>query len=185
VILNLVELGAADPATRVGRMRRFVKEDHGYTSQGLTPVVTTQHSVRDVASATRFYEVACGMSVYFDAVLEAPAQNAFHRFETDTRSDVRFMVGNHLFGKVALIQPRNHAFAELAARAAPPAIGYLAQAFLVPDARHAAAAALGCGAEALSPVVAIDVPGIGPSQACLVRSPGSGALVQLIEPVTG
>lgn len=180
VILNLVELGAADPATRVGRMRRFVKEDNGYTPSGLTPVVTTQHCVRDLAAASRFYEAACGMSGYFDAVLESPVQNAFHRFETDTRSDVRFMIGNHLFGKVALIQPRNHVFSELAIGAVPPAIGYLAQAFVVPDAGRAASAALDCGAEMLSPVIALDVPGLGAVRACIVRSPGSGALVELI-----
>lgn len=181
VILNLVELGTADPTTRIGRMRSFVQEESGYTSKGLTPVVTTQHSVQDLDSASRFYEAACGMSVFFDTTLDAPSQNLFHRFEPDTCSDVRFMIGDHPFGKIALIQPLNHRFTDLAIRAAPPAIGYLAQAFVVADAERAAAAAAGCGADQFSPVVEIDVPGLGASRACIVRSPGSGALIELIE----
>lgn len=180
VILNLVELTSTDPATRIGQMRRFVNEQQGYTRTGLTPVTTTQHCVADIAHAAHFYERACGMRLHLATQIGSPVQNEFHRYPADTRSEVRFLVGSHLFGKVALIQPLNHRFANMAAQLEFPACGYLAQCFLVGDLDAALDGALAAGGIVHSPATELRVPGLSPGRAALVRAPGSGAFIQLI-----
>jgi catechol 2,3-dioxygenase-like lactoylglutathione lyase family enzyme len=181
VIVNLVELTDDDPRTRVGQMRAHVA-GRGYTRTGLTPVVTTQHCVRDVDAAATFYEQACGMRHHLDTVLDSPEQNRFHRYSAGTRSRVAMMVGADLFGKVALIAPDNRAYADLAGASAAPAVGYLAQSFIVPQLDAALAAARRAGAVEYSPPITLPhVPGLGGVHGCIVRSPGSGALVQLLE----
>jgi catechol 2,3-dioxygenase-like lactoylglutathione lyase family enzyme len=181
VIVNLVELTSEDPATRIGQMRAFVAA-RGYTRTGFTPVVTTQHCVRDVDAAAGFYEGVLGMRHHFDTMLEAPEQNRFHRYSPGTRSRVAMMIGESMFGKVALIAPENRTYVDVAAQTFPPAVGYLAQCFLVPDLDAARAAASRAGAaEFTAPVALARVPGGGAARGCIVRSPGSGALLQLLE----
>lgn len=181
VIVNLVELTSEDPATKIGQMRAYVAA-RGYTAAGFTPVVTTQHCVRDLEAAARFYECALGMRHHFDTVLDAPEQNRFHRYSAGTRSRVAMMIGGDMFGKVALIAPENRTYVDLAAHAAPPAVGYLAQSFVVRDLEAARGAAARAGAvEFTAPVALARVPGGGAMRACIVRSPGSGALIQLME----
>jgi catechol 2,3-dioxygenase-like lactoylglutathione lyase family enzyme len=181
VIVNLVELTSEDPATKIGQMRSFVAA-RGYTRTGFTPVVTTQHCVRDVDSAARFYEAVLGMRHHFDTRLDAPEQNRFHRYAPGTRSRVAMMIGGDMFGKVALIAPENRTYVDLAAHTVPPAVGYLAQCFQVRDLDAARAAASRVGAtEFTAPVALPRLPGGGAARGAIVRSPGSGALIQLLE----
>lgn len=181
VIVNLVELTSDDPATKIGQMRAYVAA-RGYTGTGFTPVVTTQHCVRDVDAAASFYERVLGMRHHFDAVLEAPEQNRFHRYSAGTRSRVAMMIGADMFGKVALIAPENRTYVDLATHAVPPAAGYLAQCFVVPDLDAACSeAARAAAVEFSGPRALGSVPGLGAARGCIVRSPGSGALIQLLE----
>jgi hypothetical protein len=106
----------------------------------------------------------------------------FHRYSPGTRSRVARMIGGDMFGKVALIAPENRTYVDLAAHTFPPAVGYLAQCFLVPDLDAARAAASRVGAAEFSaPVALARVPGGGAARGSIVRSPGSGALIQLLE----
>lgn len=181
VALNLVELTSRDTATRIGQMRAFV-ESHGYTRQGFTPVVTTSHVVRSLDAARTFYEQVLRMGVLIDDELRAAHVNAFLRLPADGVTRVQFMQGGHMFGKIALSEPRNYLdrCEDLRPRAKAPNIGYLAQAFEVDDLATAARRCATLGVELAAPRGVIEIPCLGPREQLLVRNPGSGALQWLI-----
>jgi catechol 2,3-dioxygenase-like lactoylglutathione lyase family enzyme len=181
VAINLVELTSRDPATRIGQMRAYV-EQHGYTSEGFTPVVTTSHVVRSLDAARSFYERVLGMGVLIDDELRAPHVNAFLRLPSDGVTHIQFMQGGHMFGKIALSEPRNYLerCEDLRPRARAPNIGYLAQAFEVDDLDAAARKCATLGVEAAGERAVMDIPGLGPREQLLVRNPGSGALQWLL-----
>lgn len=181
VAINLVELTNRDPATRIGQMRAYV-EQHGYTAQGFTPVVTTSHVVRSLAAARTFYERVLGMGVLIDDELRASHVNAFLRLPADGVTHIQFMQGGHMFGKIALSEPRNYLdqCEDLRPRAHAPHIGYLAQAFEVDDLDAAVDECAALGVETAAPRGVIEIPGLGPREQLLVRNPGSGALQWLL-----
>lgn len=181
VAINLVELTSRDPATRIGQMREYV-EQHGYTKQGFTPVVTTSHVVRSPDAARVFYERVLRMGVLIDDELRAPRVNAFLRLPADGVTHIQFMQGAHMFGKIALSGPRNYLeqCEDLRSRARATNIGYLAQAFEVDDLDAAAHECAALGVELAGERSIIDVPSLGLRAQLLVRNPGSGALQWLL-----
>jgi catechol 2,3-dioxygenase-like lactoylglutathione lyase family enzyme len=183
VAINLVQLASTDPATRIGQMRAYV-EQHGYTRTGFTPVVTSSHVCRDLPSARRFYENVLRMGALIDEEMSAAHVNAFLRLPADARTHITFMQGNNMFGKLALSGPLNYADRcdDLTVRAHAPNIGYLAQAFEVPDVDIAYAAAIACGSPTLLRPVEFSIPGLGRRRLCVLRNPGSGALQWLLGP---
>jgi catechol 2,3-dioxygenase-like lactoylglutathione lyase family enzyme len=181
VAINLVELTSRDPATRIGQMRAYV-EQHGYTAHGFTPVVTTSHVVRSLDAARVFYERVLRMGVLIDDELRAPHVNAFLRLPADGVTHIQFMQGGHMFGKIALSEPRNYLgqCEDLRPRAQAPNIGYLAQAFEVDDIAVAARQCAALGVEVVAGRDIVEVPGLGAREQLLVRNPGSGALQWLL-----
>jgi catechol 2,3-dioxygenase-like lactoylglutathione lyase family enzyme len=181
-IINLVELAGGDETTRIGQMRRFL-EEQGTTRTGFTPVVTSAHCVRSREAALAFYQDVLGMEILIDEVLDKPESNRFLSLDSDARTRVTFLKGDHLFGKVVITQPLNYEPPDFVPVAVAPNIGYLAMSFNVPDLVAAEAACQRTGAQTYSPVTEINLPGIGLRQAMMVRTPGSGALTQLVEAV--
>ncbi len=180
VPINLVELATRDPATRVGQMRAYV-ERRGYTKTGFTPIVTTSHGVDSCERAMAWYGGVLGMEPLIDEELGAPASNSLLNLPEDARTRVVFMQGAHMFGKVVLSQPLNYECESLIKRARPPNIGYLAQAFPVPDLNEAARQCEAMRIEVASSPRETAWPGAGNVPAMLVRTPGSGALQWLLE----
>jgi catechol 2,3-dioxygenase-like lactoylglutathione lyase family enzyme len=182
VAMNLVELTSRDPGTRIGQMRAYV-EQTGYTRRGFTPVVTTSHVTRSVARACEFYEKVCGMGRLFEDVMTADHVNAFLRLPQDGRTKIVFMQGNHMFGKIAVSEPLNYLdqCQDLQPTAHAPNIGYLAQIFEVRDLAVSMAGAAKCGADVVAGRTRFEVPGLGVRDQALVRNPGSGALMWLLE----
>jgi catechol 2,3-dioxygenase-like lactoylglutathione lyase family enzyme len=179
VAINLVEpRGGSD--TVIGRVRLEV-ERYGRTRTGWTAVATTSHSVHDADAARTFYKQVFGSRVLMDVILEKPATNGFLRRPADARTRAVFLAGEHFFGKVALSQNLNYPVPDHVVDARPPNIGYLAQSFVVPDVAAAFARGLASGAERFSAPLEVDAWGEGHSRpAALLRSPGSGALIQLV-----
>ena len=175
VAINLVELTGDDPNTRVGQMRAYVKE-HGRTPTGFTPVVTTSHCAADMDKTVAFYEKVLKSGVLIDEVLSSPEQNNFLNIPADGRTAVKFMQGNHMFGKIAISMPLNYECRDLTPDAHAPNTGYIAQMFEVKDLGYAEQASAGLNAEVYAPTGSYDVPGLGPVSAFTVRNPGSGAL---------
>ena len=176
VSINLVELASVDPATRVGQMRVYV-ERRGFTRTGFTPVVTTSIICRDLERSREFYERVLRMGVLIDDELSAPHVNEFLRLPVGARTRIKFMQGNHMFGKLALSEPLNYLdqCVDLVSRAHAPNIGYLAQGFEVDDIGYvdAALASLGVDVEAAE---TLHLPGLGARALRVVRAPGSGAV---------
>ena len=175
VSVNFVELASTDPTTRVGQMRAYV-DQHGRTPTGFTPVVTTSHCVSDMDKAVEFYEKVLKSGVLIDEVLDLPEQNHFLRLAEGSKTAVKFIQGNDMFGKVALSMPLNYECDDLVPRAHAPNIGYIAQMFQVADLDYAQQASDGIGAEGYSPRANYDVPGLGIVEAFAVRNPGSRAI---------
>ena len=175
IAINLVELTGDDPNTRVGQMRAYVQE-HGRTPTGYTPVVTTSHVARDLDKAVAFYEKVMKSGVLIDEVLGNPAQNNFLSLPEDAKTHVKFMQGNHMFGKIALSRPVNYECDDLIPKAHAPNTGYLAQMFEVADLDYCQQACRDLKAEDYAPRNTYDIPGLGAVDAFTVRNPGSGAL---------
>ena len=98
--------GPAPKASRtrpVGEISRFL-EERGTTRTGLSEVVTTAHSVRSIDAALRFYVDVLGYEVWLDAVFDRVDSNRLLSLADDARSRVTFVKGDHLFGKIALIE---------------------------------------------------------------------------------
>lgn len=175
VAINFVELTGDDPNTRVGQMRAYVQE-HGRTPTGFTPVVTTSHVVRDLDKTVAFYETVLQSGVLINEVMARKEQNHFLRLPEDAQTGVKFMQGNHMFGKIALSCPLNYACEDLVPRAQAPNIGYIAQMFEVQDLDFIETTCAEVKAENYAPRGSYDVPGLGQVEALTVRNPGSGAL---------
>lgn len=180
VAVNLVQLTSTDPNTRVGQMNAYVQQ-HGRTPTGYTPVVTTAHNVRSIAKAAEFYTKVLKSGILIDEVMGTPEQNHFLRLPGNAKTAVKFMQGNHMFGKVALCQPVNYPCIDLALQATAPHIGYIAQVFVVKDIEAAKASIDALKCEMYSPLTDVDMPGLGRGRSLIVRTPGSGALQQLIQ----
>lgn len=180
VVINLVELATEDTSTQIGKMRAFV-ESFGRTPTGFTPVVTTASCMKSISSARLFYETVLGMNVHIDQVLESENYQRFQRVPAGGRTHVTFMKGSHMFGKIAMSEPLNYDVPDLTPDAVAPNIGYLAQAFLVPDMAAAAAACEALGVEVYSPRMDIEIPGLGLNHTMIVRNPGSAALQQFLQ----
>jgi catechol 2,3-dioxygenase-like lactoylglutathione lyase family enzyme len=177
--INLVEL-TGGPETTIGKLKREV-DALGKTAQGFTPVATTSHSVVHRDKALAFYTRVLGMEVRIDDILGKPETNHFLGRPREAKTRATFLAGNHQFGKVALSHPENYTVPDRVALAVPPNIGYLAQGFRVPSILRAMDACMAVGAEIYSPMMEIEIPGLGLAAAMIVRNPGSGALMHLFE----
>lgn len=177
--INLVEL-TGDDSTSIGKLRREV-EAEGKTPTGFTPVSTTSHSIIDHDKALAFYQNVLGLHVIIDEVLDKPASNHFLDRPDGAQTRATFVSADHPFGKIALSHPLNYTAPTKGETQVPPNIGYLAQSFLVPDLNQALQACDAVGAVRFSDPVDIESPGQGDCRAAVVRNPGSGALMELVE----
>ena len=177
--INLVEL-TGDETTTVGKLKKEV-ETLGKTTTGFTQVATTSHSIIHRDKALAFYTRVLAMEARIDDILGKPETNHFLGRPHDAKTRATFMAGNHQFGKVALSHPENYSAPNKVDLAVPPNIGYLAQSFCVPSILRAQDACNAIGAEIFSPMMEIEIPGIGLTAAMIVRNPGSGALMHLFE----
>ena len=125
------------------------------------------------------------MTVQIDDILFKPETNHFLNRPRDARTRATFMAGNHEFGIVAMASPEIYTVADKVPLAVAPNIGYLAQCFAVPSLAQALETCALVGAHGFSAPVEIDLPGVGPVSAAIVRNPGSGALMQLFEDPRG
>lgn len=180
--INLVEL-TGDETTTVGKLKKEV-DALGKTKMGFTQVATTSHSIIHRDKALAFYTRVLGMEVRIDDILGKPETNHFLGRPPDAKTRATFMAGYHQFGKVALSHPENYSAPNKVPLAVPPNIGYLAQSFCVPSILRARDACYAVGAEVFSPMMDIEIPGLGLTAAMIVRNPGSGALMHLFEEKT-
>lgn len=178
--INLVEL-TGDETSTIGQLRLEVAK-LGKTQKGFTQVSTTSHSVFDRQKALSFYQRVLGMQIRIDDILDKPETNHFLGRPRNARTHATFVAGAHQFGKIALSHALNYPVPEKVALAVPPNIGYLAQSFEVPSLHQSAAICGEIGAETFSAPEDLDMPGVGPVRAMIVRNPGSGALMQLFAP---
>jgi hypothetical protein len=178
--INLVQPAGGGEGTRIGEVRRFL-EEHGSTRTGFTQVVTTAHCVRSREEAVRFHQEVLGQEILIDEVFSKPESNHFLNLPSDAKTHVTFVKGDHLFGKVAFSNPLNYEVTDLVPDAVAPNIGYLAMGFQVASLATAQAAWERLGTEVFSGPAELELPAIGPRQVALVRCPGSGGLIQLIE----
>ncbi|MGB1875322.1 MAG: VOC family protein [Rhodospirillaceae bacterium] len=179
--INLVEL-TGDESTAVGKLRLEV-EAEGKTRTGYTPVSTTSHSIVDHDKALAFYQTVLGLEVIIDDVLDKPETNHFLGRPEGAQTRATFVSAKHPFGKIALSHPLNYDALNKGDIQKPPHIGYLAQSFLVPDLQKALALCNDIDATLFSEPADIMLPGVGPRFAAVVRNPGSGALMELVEGV--
>ena len=179
VAINLVELGGAS-GSAVAELRQ---ETAGLPRSrgGFSQVATTAHATRDLEAALVFHRDVLGLRPTIDTVLESPAVNELTGRPRGARTRVVWMRGEHPYGKVALSQPLNYVLADRTGDMAAPAIGYLAQSFAVPDLPRAIAAAAACGAMPIGEPGAVELAATLRVTAALLRSPGSGAPVQLVQ----
>lgn len=177
--INLVEL-TGDETTAVGKLRKMVDAE-GKTKTGFTAVATTSHSITDHDKAMAFYQQVLGLEVFIDDILDNPETNHFLGRPKGARTRATFVSSPHPFGKIALSHPLNYEVPNKGDLAAAPNIGYLAQGFLVPDLAAALKTCEEIGADLYSEPIEITLPGVGRRVAALVRNPGSGALMELIE----
>jgi catechol 2,3-dioxygenase-like lactoylglutathione lyase family enzyme len=181
VILNLIQLQARAPQARILRTMQWIADSGGYNRCGTTSVATSQHCVSDYAKAMAFNTTVMGMSIRNDVELAGAEMERFMQYPPGARTRDTYLQGTHVFGKIAINHPLNFECENLVPRAVAPNIGYLAQSFLVPDLTASLSAARGLGAEAFSPAVELELPGLGRTITALVRNPGSGALHELIQ----
>lgn len=179
VLLNLVQ-PEGKPGSAVGEIRAFL-DGRGTTATGFSEVVTTAHAVRSIDEALPFYVDVLGFEIWLDATFDRVESNRLLSLPDEARSRVTFVKGDHLFGKIALIEGLNYEPADLAARAVPPSIGYLAMAFDVDDLAATLSAGRRVGATVWSDPVELRLPGFGRREAAVVQVPGSGALTQLMQ----
>ncbi|MEQ9109944.1 MAG: hypothetical protein RIF37_01545 [Rhodospirillaceae bacterium] len=177
--INLVEL-TGDDSTSIGKLRREV-EAEGKTPTGFTPVSTTSHSIIDHEKALAFYQGVLGLHVIIDDILDKPEANHFLGRPEGAKTRATFVSADHPFGKIALSHPLNYNAPTKGEAQVPPNVGYLAQSFLVSDLSQALQMCEGVGASVFSDSVDIDIPGAGSCRAAVVRNPGSGALMELVE----
>lgn len=183
--INLVELASTDPATRVGQMRAYV-ERRGFTRTGFTSVVTTSVICGDIEAMREYCERVLRMGVLIDDELSAPHVNAFLRLPAQARTKIKFMQGNHMFGKLALSEPLNYRdeCVDLVRDAHAPNLGYLAQGFELDDLGHAAREIAALGLKVSFADDALALPGMGTRAVRVLRAPGSGAVHWLVSRAT-
>lgn len=180
VCINLVQLNGG-PDTVIGRLKAEMAREPR-TSSGWTPIVTTSHSLIDYDKARAFYERICGMRSILDTVSDNPTMNIFTARPENAVTQISFMAAPASpLGKIALSFPRNYVVPNRVPDAVAPNIGYLAQSFMLPDLDQALADCATLGAEVFSAPVIASFPVLGEKRAALVRNPGSGGLMQLIE----
>jgi len=179
VAINLVQLGGASGSAVAELQQEAARLPR--SRKGFSQVATTAHATHDIAAALAFHRDVLGLRPTIDTVLESPAVNELTGRPKDARTRVVWMRGDHPYGKVALSQPLNYALVDRAREAAAPAIGYLAQSFTVPDLAGALAVARSAGAIVLSEPREVELPTDLRVIAALLRSPGSGAPVQLVQ----
>jgi catechol 2,3-dioxygenase-like lactoylglutathione lyase family enzyme len=181
IILNLIMLQARNPNARVAETGAFVANVLGYNACGLTPVVTTQHCVRDAERACGFYRDALGFSVRIDTILRGDLMERFMGYPPGAMTRDIYLFGQSIIGKIAVNQPLNFSCTDLVPDACPPNYGYMAQSLLVDDLLGATEKATRTGAALFSPPVEIALPGLGKTHSAVLRNPGSGALQELIQ----
>jgi catechol 2,3-dioxygenase-like lactoylglutathione lyase family enzyme len=181
VIVNLIELRADRAQARILRTAAYLNDHGGYNRCGSTAVATSAHNVRDHEKGLAFYSQVLGMSVRNDVVLQGTEMERFTRFPSGARARDIYLQGDHIFGKIAMIQPLNFECIDIVPRAVAPNIGYLAQSFLVRDLVAALEVAAALGADAYSPPLELSMPALGEVLAAVVRNPASGALHELIQ----
>jgi catechol 2,3-dioxygenase-like lactoylglutathione lyase family enzyme len=180
--INLVEL-TGDETSTIGRLKKEV-DLLGKSAKGFTQVATTSHSIIDHVKALAFYTQVIGMEVQIDDILGKPETNHFLGRPKDAQTRATFVAGRHQFGKVALSYPLNYTVPNKVPIARAPNIGYIAQSFCVPPLTKAFTECEVVGAEMFSGPISLEIPGVGPARAMMVRNPGSGALMQLYETVS-
>ena len=177
MVIDLVEPSLTGGETRATRER---SDALGKTAMGFTPISTTAAAVHDLTAARAFYEGVLGMQARIDTVFTGEEMNRLMHLPTDRETHVVFLAGDHVFGKVVLLQPLNYRPPDRVAAAAPPNIGYLAQGFQVADIGRARDAAANCGAQTLNPGGSFALPGLS-GQGAIFMLPGSGARVWLYQ----
>ncbi len=177
--INLVEL-TGDETTAVGKLRAVVDAE-GKTKTGFTQVATTSHSITDHEKALAFYQQVLGLEVFIDDILDKPETNHFLGRPEGARTRATFVSSPRPFGKIALSHPLNYQAPDKGGLAQAPNIGYLAQGFLIADLDAALDLCAQIGALVFSDAVEIIMPETGVHRVAMVRNPGSGALMELIE----
>ena len=178
VLFNLVQ-PEGEEGSPVGDIQRFL-ERRGTTRTGFSEVVTTAHSVRSIDEALCFYVDVLEHEIWLDEVFDRVDSNRLLGLPEDARSRITFVRSEHLFGKIAMIEALNYDVVDLVPRALAPNIGYLTMGFEVADLDTTITASECVGAELYSGPVELAIPGLGQRQSAMIRTPGSGALTQLI-----
>ena len=178
IAVNLVELTDDDPSSKVGQMKIYTQKN-GRTPTGLTPVVTSAHTTRDIDLDLVFHRKVLQNELLIDEVLSSEDQNEFLQLPRNAKTAVKFMQGNHMFGKIALSQPLNYECHDMVPDGIAPNIGYISQAFEVHDLGFSEKAISDLGCEIYNQRRLVDFPGLGRIEIITVRAPGSGSL-QLI-----
>jgi catechol 2,3-dioxygenase-like lactoylglutathione lyase family enzyme len=173
VLINLVQL-PAERGSAAGDLAELVAPLR--TRNGFTAVCTSAHRVKDLEAALDFHQKALGLETLIDAFLSRPETNRLLNLPVHARTHSMFLWSGHPLGKVVLSNPVNYTLPDLVDRAVAPNIGYLAMSFEVDDLQKAITLAT-----VYSEPEIIDIPGIGPRDACIVRCPGSGALLELVD----
>ena len=178
--VNLI-VPKGDPETIVGRVAELYRE-LGPTSTGFSELSTSGHTVSDIDAALRFYTEVLGQRVLMDFEVSGADRNGFLRLPEGAVSRNVFLYGDDLMGKIALCQALNHEIPALPDEARrPPAIGYLAMAFVTGDLDAVLARAAALGVEVAAPARTLEHPGFGRCTAALLRVPGSGALAEVVQ----
>jgi catechol 2,3-dioxygenase-like lactoylglutathione lyase family enzyme len=182
VVINLVQLITEDPNTLIGQMRAYINE-YGRTATGYTAVATTACGVDDMDKAVAFYFAVLNMKLFMESTLEGAETNRGLGLPEDARTRSVFVQGDHEYGKIALSSPLNYEVDSLTQDQMPPNIGYLAQSFQVADVDFAVRACAALDVELFCPVVETDLPGRGRCRTTIVHNPGSGALMEIFQPI--
>jgi catechol 2,3-dioxygenase-like lactoylglutathione lyase family enzyme len=182
VVINLIQLVTEDPKTLIGQIRVYITEN-GRTSTGFTAVATTSHGVVDMEKAVAFYYEVLNMKLFMESTLEGAEMNRTLGLPEDAKTRSVFVRGDHEYGKIALSSPLNYETDSLVQNQVPPNIGYLAQAFQVPNLETAMRACDKLDVEIFCPAIELDLPGRGMCRSTLVHNPGSGALQELFQPI--
>jgi len=179
VFVNLVE-PQGDPKTNVGHIRELLNQ-RGCTPTGYSEVVTSSLSVQSTERALAFFVDALGLKVWMDFQVSGKERNGFLSLPPDCLSRNVFVVGDDLFGKIALFEPLNFSIPDRGSKAVAPNIGYLAMSFEVSDLDAVVRGCQAADVEVYTPPVELTVPGLGVRRAMLVRAPSCHSLVEVVQ----
>lgn len=180
VLINLVELDTTDVNTSIGQMRKFL-DSFGRTSNGFTPIVTSASCMRNIDKATEFFTKVLKMEVIIDETLKSKEYREFQRVPENGETKIRFVKGEHMFGKIAMSEPINYEIDDLVPISVAPNIGYLSQLFSVQNIHEAENNCKKLGIEFYLNTITTDIPGYGNVKTFIIKNPGSDALQQIIE----